>query len=288
MLASLDHVAVTVADLSAATALYTDLLGREPCWRGCVAGTETAGAVFRLANTAIELWAPAREGEAPSQLAVRLRADGEGVCELAFEVDDVKAATEALRARGLNADEPCDLELAPEDGEAVRALRSATLTQVSTRGIPIRLLELLDGEPPGPSPPAPDVDPAGIATGLDHVVIASADLDASAKLYGEALGLRLALDRGFPKRGVRLLFFRLAGVTIELSGRLGEAPRAPAPDRFYGLAYQVRDADAARERVLHAGFEVSELRPGNKPGTRVCTVRSETRGVPTLLIEPSG
>jgi len=38
--------------------------------------------------------------------------------------------------------------------------------------------------------------------------------------------------------------------------------------------------------VVSSGFEVSEVRVGNKPGTLVCTVRSGTHGVPTLLIGP--
>ena len=50
--------------------------------------------------------------------------------------------------------------------------------------------------------------------------------------------------------------------------------------------WQVADADAARQRIAEAGFDVSEVRGGNKPGTRVCTVRGEPCGVKTLLIEP--
>ena len=36
-----------------------------------------------------------------------------------------------------------------------------------------------------------------------------------------------------------------------------------------------------------AGVDVSEVRTGRKPGTRVMTVRSGTCGVPTLLVQPS-
>jgi hypothetical protein len=31
--------------------------------------------------------------------------------------------------------------------------------------------------------------------------------------------------------------------------------------------------------------EISNIRDGRKPGTRVCTAKSHTLGVPTLLIE---
>ncbi len=46
------------------------------------------------------------------------------------------------------------------------------------------------------------------------------------------------------------------------------------------------DVLAAHRRLAEAGFDVSAHRPGFKPGTRVCTVRRETCGVPTLLIGP--
>ena len=52
-----------------------------------------------------------------------------------------------------------------------------------------------------------------------------------------------------------------------------------------GVAYRVRDLAAVRERLLAAGLDVSDMRTGNKQGTRVATVRSGTEGVPTLLIE---
>jgi catechol 2,3-dioxygenase-like lactoylglutathione lyase family enzyme len=121
---------------------------------------------------------------------------------------------------------------------------------------------------------------------LDHVVVASRDPDASAALWGGTLGLRLALDRRFEARGLRILFFRLAGVTLEITGPL-DAPTGDPVDAFFGVAWRVADVAAARERLAAAGFDVSEVRAGHKPGTRVCTVRSGTCGVATLLIGPS-
>jgi catechol 2,3-dioxygenase-like lactoylglutathione lyase family enzyme len=127
---------------------------------------------------------------------------------------------------------------------------------------------------------------AGDLSGLDHVVVMSPDLDGSKRLYGDLLGLRLALDRTFEKRGLRLLFFRVGGVTIEVGGRLAGDAQPEAPDRFGGLAYRVADAGVARSRLVAAGFDVTEVKDGFKPGTRVCSVRDQTCGVPTLVIEP--
>ena len=111
------------------------------------------------------------------------------------------------------------------------------------------------------------------------------DPEAAIDLYGSKLGLRLALDRSFEKRGVRLLFFRVGGVTVEVGARLASAA-SDKPDRFWGIAYQVADVDAAHARLKSEGFELADLRAGNKPGTRVCTVKSRTHGVPTLVIGP--
>ena len=74
----------------------------------------------------------------------------------------------------------------------------------------------------------------------------------------------------------------------ELLTKLGvDVERQPdGTDRFGGLAWQVPDIDAIRSRLLADRFDVSEIRDGNKAGTRVCTVREPVHDVPTLLIEP--
>ena len=62
---------------------------------------------------------------------------------------------------------------------------------------------------------------------IDHVVIRSADPEATIAFYGDQLGLRLALDRTFEERGVRLIFFRVGGVTVEIAAQAGAELRAP-------------------------------------------------------------
>jgi hypothetical protein len=87
---------------------------------------------------------------------------------------------------------------------------------------------------------------------------------------------------------MRLLFFRVGGVTVEIAAALDPASAEPDPrrDRLFGLSWRVGDADAARRRLAEAGFDVSEVRAGRRPGTRVASVRSGTCGVPTLILGP--
>jgi hypothetical protein len=76
-------------------------------------------------------------------------------------------------------------------------------------------------------------------------------------------------------------------VTIEIAQPLGEVAIPGETDQLWGLSWRVPDADAARARLLSAGVDVSEVRKGRKPGTRVLSVKDGTCGVPTLLIEPA-
>jgi len=132
----------------------------------------------------------------------------------------------------------------------------------------------------GPGPAREDAVEA-----VDHVVVHTPDVDRAVSLWRDRIGLRLALDRTFPNRGLRMLFFRSAGVTLEFVGSAAPAPDPSGPDRLYGVAYRVPNLSACRARLLDAGIEMSEVREGQKPDTLVATVRSGTAGVPTLLIQ---
>jgi catechol 2,3-dioxygenase-like lactoylglutathione lyase family enzyme len=132
-----------------------------------------------------------------------------------------------------------------------------------------------------PEPP-PGAGPDAVA--IDHVVVHTADPERAIALWRDRLGLRLALDREFPARRLRLLFFRSGGITLEYASPLPVSGEPAGDDRLYGVSYRVTDLAARRDRLLGAGVDVSPLRPGMRPGTTVATVRSGTAGVPTLLL----
>ncbi len=289
---SLDHVVIGVRDLAAAAEGYAALLGRRPSWRGVHPGAGTANALFRLENTYLELLAPEGEGALGRRIGGVLAERGEGLVALAFGTDDAEACARWLRAAGLAVLDPSEGEGRDVDSGARRRWRNVLLAPDVTRGLWLFAIEHLDAAD-ALTLREPSTAPAAAVSALDHVVVASTDLEASRSLYGEGLGLRLALDRSFEARRLRILFFRVGGVTVEVVGQLralGEPGAAPEPgtrDRFGGLAWRVPDVEAARERLAAADFDVSGVRPGAKPGTRVCTVRGETWGVPTLLISPA-
>ena len=119
---------------------------------------------------------------------------------------------------------------------------------------------------------------------LDHVVINTPNPDRAVALYGARLGLDFRLDRSSPQWGSRLMFFRCGGAVVEIGARLGGDQAADGADRLSGLAWRVADPEAAQARIAKAGFDVSEVRSGRKPGTKVFTVRSGVPGAPTLML----
>jgi catechol 2,3-dioxygenase-like lactoylglutathione lyase family enzyme len=286
VLTTLDHVVLAVRDLPAAAGATARLLGRSPGWTGEHPGAGTANVLFRLENTYLELLAPAGAGPLAEILERHLAARGDGLFALALGTPDAEACHETLESKGLQPGAPASGLGRDTESGAFRKWRSVLLPAERTRGLHLFAIEHLSS--PDLLPLTPPLGTAGAAPhALDHVVVRSADVEASRQLFGDALGIRLALDRSFEAFDMRALFFRIGGVTIEVGGSLS-APRDPAaPDALWGLAWKVGDAEAARERLAAAGLDVSPVREGRKPGTRVCTVRSGTCGVPTLLIGPA-
>jgi hypothetical protein len=76
------------------------------------------------------------------------------------------------------------------------------------------------------------------------------------------------------------------GSAVELAAPL-EVGADPKPtDEAWGISWQVGDADAAQARLAEAGFDVSPVRKGRRPGTRVFSLRGDPCGVATLFLEP--
>jgi catechol 2,3-dioxygenase-like lactoylglutathione lyase family enzyme len=275
MLTGFDHATLTVLDLDAALASYGKLLGTGPLWRGGHPGLGMRAALFGFENGWLELLAPSEDAES-EPLRDALKARGDRLTTLSFRCDDAAACTAMLRAQGIRATPPQDGEAHGSDGRT-RSYRLVELSPRASRGLSISIVERPLGSMPQPGPFAPSAPSA-----IDHLVVRSADLEAALALYGRGLGLRLALDTTFA--GVRMLFFRVGGVTIEVI----HDPSVGDSDVLLGIAYRVGDLHAAHARLAEAGFGLGALRPGHKPGTEVFTVRDGTFGVPTLVLrDPS-
>lgn len=265
MITGIDHIALAVSDFEASAESYEALLGHRAERMPPMGGARRAW--LRLDNLSLEIIAPSGDGPAGDRVRARLAEHGEGLLAIALRTPDLDEAVRLGERRGL--------QVVPAEGAALKA---AFLTSDSGHGIPLALCQ---AEPAPRSEPT--CEPNAAFHALDHVVIQTPNPDRAAALYGARLGLDLRLDRTNPDWKSRLLFFRCGDSVVEIGHGLAGGV-SDGPDHFGGLAWRTRDPHAAQARLAAAGFSVSEVRKGRKPGTHVFTVRDRTAGVPTLVL----
>ena len=280
MLSGFDHLTLLVDDLEEATRAYAALMGAAPTWRGTHPDLGTAASLFGLGNAFLELVSPVDHDPRSEGMRALLAEQGEGAHAIAFAAEDVTLARAALREGGLRVSPPESGEAKGEDG-AVRSYRSIQVSPRQTRGATVLVVERPASERAALMISAPEAGEDALVA-LDHIVLRTADPDGAIATYGEGMGIRLALDRTFGQ--TRMLFFRVGGVTLEVVGDAGLG----AEDALWGFALRARDLEGAHARMAAHGFKLGEIRPGNKPGTQVYTVRDGTCGVRVLVLrDPS-
>ncbi|MEL7229347.1 MAG: methylmalonyl-CoA epimerase [Pseudomonadota bacterium] len=98
MIGNLNHVAIAVPDLAAATALYRDTLGGQVSAPQALEEHGVTVVFVNLPNTKVELLEPLGEG---SPIAAYLEKNpAGGMHHICYEVDDIIAARDRLSADG--------------------------------------------------------------------------------------------------------------------------------------------------------------------------------------------
>lgn len=98
MIGKLNHVAIAVPDLEAATATYRDTLGADVSEPVALPDHGVTTVFVNLPNTKIELLEPLGE-DSPVRKFVEKNSAG-GIHHVCFEVDDILAARDKLVAEG--------------------------------------------------------------------------------------------------------------------------------------------------------------------------------------------
>jgi methylmalonyl-CoA epimerase len=127
--------------------------------------------------------------------------------------------------------------------------------------------------------------------GVDHVVVAVKDLDASVGRYETIYGTSVSDRSEAPQAGMKMAFFRFDDSYVELVSNLGsEGPIAKRlEERGEGvhlIAMKVDDLDKAVAELREKGVRlVGDPGPGNPIRGQVFVHPSFTGGVLTQLVQ---
>jgi catechol 2,3-dioxygenase-like lactoylglutathione lyase family enzyme len=277
MISGLDHVVVLIEDIEKGVASYETLFAQAPSWKN--SGDGVSRALFTLENTTLELMAPEGDSEVAQRIRAVIDEQGEGLASLCFRTRDIAGMHRRLERLALRPEPVVEVESRNAMTDETLSWKRTRAATEFTRGVRMFFLELAQERPRSVATGAEPI------TAIDHVVIATADPERAAALYGARLGLDMALDRSHADWG-RLMFFRCGDLIVEVVHR-PDNNDPNAPDRLRGICWRVDNIEATRARLVAENIDVSEVRVGRKPGTRVMTIRSGTCGVSTLLVERS-
>jgi len=153
--------------------------------------------------------------------------------------------------------------------------RAASRSDEGDAGIVGWSLPAADGLPHADITPARPTDHPNTATAIDHVVIASPDLDRTTEaLVSLGLDLRRTRDAGRMEQR----FFRAGEVILEVVGTPGA--HDDGPSTFWGLALTVEDLDAAAALL---GGHLGPVSDAVQRGRRIATLRHEPLGLHTPI-----
>ena len=276
MITGLDHAVILVSDIAAGELAYQTLFARTPAWRNTGDGADRV--LFTLDNMTLELMSPNGDGATADRIRTVIAEQGEGLASICFRTSDITKMHRRLDRLTLKPEPVAEVESRDTISGATLSWKRTRAATEATRGVRLFFLELAKERPLSVRTAAASI------TAMDHVVISTTDPERAAALYGARLGLDMALDRSHPEWG-RLMFFRCGDLIVEVVHRPKDATADKAHDKLWGLSWRVADIDATRARLASAGLDVSDVRTGRKPGTRVLTVRNGTCGIPTLLVE---
>jgi hypothetical protein len=122
--------------------------------------------------------------------------------------------------------------------------------------------------------PAEPADHPNGCTLIDHVVMATADLERTTAALG-AVGIEARRTRDTDTYGppMKQRFFKLGEVVLEL---IGPSEPTEGPAGFFGLAHTVADLDATKALL---GEHLGEIKDAVQPGRRIVTLRHKELGM---------
>ena len=131
MVSKIDHIGIAVSNLDEAVKLYKDVLGLELHGTEVVPEQKVKVAFLPVGDTEVELL---ESTSADGPIAKFIETKGQGIQHIAFRVDDIEAALEEMKAKGMRL-----IDEKPRYGAG--GAKIAFLHPKSTGGVLIELCE---------------------------------------------------------------------------------------------------------------------------------------------------
>ena len=283
----IEAVQVVVRDAEAVVDEYVRL-GFPLAWRGGgSSGWRSAG--VSLGATDLEFVAPGGDGSPQSRFfESALERRGEGPIQLGLRSGDIDVAVERLREGGIEAAEPVSSDSMRAGEEHENQFRIA-LVRGRIGGLRTFIIEWQRRRPR----PTERGNPLRVKK-LDHVVIATADLDDALAQWERNVGLKTdaslnqPLGSGFKVSRLPIgeSFLELVQ-PVEENGRFFEQFQERG-EGLFSISIEVEDLEVAIEHLRGRDVHVSDPEPSIWPGARAARInRGSTHGVSIQLIERS-
>jgi catechol 2,3-dioxygenase-like lactoylglutathione lyase family enzyme len=286
----IDHIVALVRDLGASFDTYTNRLGFPISWQVESKDGWRSSAVW-LGNSSLELLEPSEgSGEAASFFKHALRRRGEGLFLVAFEPTEIDYSVRILRNRGVQITDPAAAHVSNVGTlDGARGYRTAFINRRDTHGLDAFICQydtLFTPQEGGKGPLK--------VKKLDHVIIATEDLDEATRVWERNLGLKpdASLNRplgaGFKVARIPIgdSFLELVQ-PVEEEGRFYEQFQQRG-EGLFSISVEVEDLDDAVAFLRNNNVKVSDPEASIWPGARLARINHEyTHGVSIQLIQRS-
>jgi methylmalonyl-CoA/ethylmalonyl-CoA epimerase len=284
----IDHIVALVADLDSAFATHTKSLGLPISWQVESKDGWRSSAVW-LGNASLELLEPSADNGAAGTFFQRaLDTRGEGLFLVAFEPAEIDYSVRALRGRGAQVADPISSAVYdPGRKDGQRGYRSAFINRGSTPGLNSFICQY-----DTPFIPLDGGTGALKVKKLDHVIIATEDLDEATRLWERNVGLKPDASLSHPLgAGFKVARLPIGDAFLELvqpvekEGRFYEQFQQRG-EGLFSISVEVEDLDAAVSFLRGNDVKVSDAEASIWPGARLARINHEyTHGVSIQLIQ---
>ena len=273
MLQKLDHITLLSSNFEEAVQNYEIILGYPAVWHSTQTAQGSSRALFKVGEIALQIVSPQHNDSVKSEDGDGRETSSNYISSISLASDNIEETHRILKRREL---EPTEIT-AYDNFDQER--REFTCRNAKIKNVEVKVVEPLSGFDESPK------RLNGEIPSLDHLVIDTPNVERAAATYGARMGFRLALERHAPEWKVHFLFFRIGEITFEVVHRLGVNHDINSLDRTFGFSWATKDLESTHQRLVSRGRDVSEIRVGRRPGSRVFTLRDKTCDIPTIFIE---